>query len=279
MSNFFKNDFNIIFNKNSRTMSDIFIYEVGFEKCSANKSIEFIPIDYYLIHYCVSGEGTLRIYDKEYKISKGDLFLIPPKTDNKYKPIKENPWHYCWIGLNGISVKSLLEHCGLNKDCIVLHLNETEKFFNCFNNIYDDCFNNNHLKGLSNLFLLLSYLSEQNSSYKEQNISASKTYLKNILDYIHNNYQEDIRISNISSKMNIDRTYVYKLFKKYLNMSPQQYILNYRLEKAKLLLVKSNLSLTDISSKLGFNTHTHFVNNFKKNVGVSPLEFRKQNSI
>lgn len=275
ISNFFKTDFNIILNKNSRVISDIFIYEVGFENCKATKSLEFIPIDYYLIHYCIKGEGILYIYNKEEKIKKGDLFLIPPNTDNKYKPVKDNPWSYCWIGLNGIIVKNILENCGFDKKNIIINDMNDERILHFFKEIYDNCESNLHLNALGNLFLLFNYLSLKNTNFLEEDLSHSKIYLKNILNYIHENYQNDIKISKISTNMNIDRTYIYKLFKKYLNTSPQQYILNYRIEKAKILLKKSNLTILQISEKLGFNTSTYFIKKFKKEVGLSPSEYRK----
>lgn len=276
MSDFFETDFSVIFNKNIRISNELFIYEAGFENCKPTKDIEYIPIDYYLIHFCIKGEGILKIYEKEIQISKGDLFLIPPKTENKYKPIKENPWSYCWIGINGIIAKDILKNCGFNnKNFVLKNLNE-EILIDYFKNIYESCYINSHFKGIGSLYLLIDYLYNINSKSNIIDLSSKDTYLKNILSYIHENYYKEIRLSQISAIMNIDRTYIYKLFKKYLNISPQQYILNYRLEKSIILIRKSNLSIMEISEKVGFNTYSYFVNKFKTYTGLSPLEYRNK---
>lgn len=276
MFEFFSTDFSVIFNKEIRISNELFIYEAGFENCKPTKDIEYIPIDYYLIHYCLKGEGILNIYGRENKIKKGDLFLIPPKTDNKYKPIKENPWSYCWIGINGIIAKDVLENCGFRKNkCIIENLDE-DKLIQYFKNIYESCEKNNHFKSIANLYLLIDYLYNLNNKEDFNNFSDKDVHMKNILAYIHENYYKDVYISKISSTLNIDRTYIYKLFKKHLNISPKQYILNYRLEKAIILIRKSNLSISEISEKVGFNTYPYFVNKFKAYTGFSPLEYRNE---
>ena len=274
MFDFFKTDFSVIFNKDLRISNELFIYEVGFENCKPTKNIEYAPIDYYLIHYCLKGEGILKIYGKEIKIEKGDLFLIPPKIENRYKPVKENPWSYCWIGINGIIAKDVLENCGFIKNTSVIKNLEEEKLLMFFKNIYDSCYINNHFKAIGNLYLLIDYLYDINKKNNLKDFSNKDIYMYKILSYIHKNYYKDIQISNISSFMNIDRTYIYKLFKKYLNISPQQYILNYRLEKSIILIRKTNLSITEISEKVGFNTYSYFVNKFKIYTGVCPLQYR-----
>lgn len=276
MADFFETDFSVIFNKNIRISDELFIYEVGFENCKPTKDIEYIPIDFYLIHYCTKGTGILKIGEKETKITKGDLFLIPPKTQNKYKPVKEDPWSYCWIGINGIIAKKVLENCGFNKENFILKNINQDILIGYFKNIYESCYVNNHFKAIGNLYLLIDHLNEINSKPNIIDLTSKDIYLKNILYYIHENYYKEIKISEISSTMNIDRTYIYKLFKKYLNISPQQYILNYRLEKSTVLLRKSNLSITEISEKMGFNTYSYFVKKFKVYTGVSPLEYRNK---
>lgn len=71
--------------------NELQLYECGFEECRPTKPYEFIPIDYWVLHYCIDGEGYFQIRDKQNHIHPGDLFMIPPHTKNKYFPMPSNP--------------------------------------------------------------------------------------------------------------------------------------------------------------------------------------------
>ena len=107
MGKIFKNDVSVLFNNNPIS-EDFHLYECGYEECKPTKPYEFVPIDYWVIHYCIAGEGIFQIEDKQNHIKAGDIFMIPPYTKNKYYPLPENPWSYHWIGLRGKQIHKLL---------------------------------------------------------------------------------------------------------------------------------------------------------------------------
>lgn len=72
---------------NQVLMPDFHVYEVGFEHCRPTKPVEYVPIDYWVLHYCVSGEGYFSLTGTTEKhIQSGDLFMIPAHFGNRYYP-------------------------------------------------------------------------------------------------------------------------------------------------------------------------------------------------
>ena len=124
--------------------------------------------------------------------------------------------------------------------------------------------------------MLFDYLAHNLQQKQNTQLSQKEIYFNAILDYIHQNYAENITISDIANANNIDRTYVFKLFQKYLNISPSQYLQQYRLSKACTLLRKTSLSITDISYTVGFQHSPYFTKLFTQYIGESPSEYRKE---
>ena len=99
--------------------------------------------------------------------------------------------------------------------------------------------------------------------------------VKDILFYISLHYQEDITLDQVSQMVELSRTYVCGLFKKELGVNLTNYIMNYRIEKAKELLRSTNLRSYEIAEKVGFLDESYFSRTFKKVTGQSPNSFKK----
>ena len=275
METFFNDDTGILIREHP-IVKEFYLCECGYEECRPTKPYEFIPIDYWVIHYCVFGEGYFHILDNRYHIQAGDIFIIPPHTRNKYYPNQENPWSYKWVGLRGTRVGKILSMCGISeKDC-VLHYNPDPQLEALFEKVYTESYQEHNLTALGTVFHILDHLRANIGNSKTEHLSSSEIYFQHILNYIHKNYFNNINISDIAEANNIDRTYVFKLFQKYKNISPSQYLQHYRLDKACILLRKTSLSITDIGYAVGFQHIPYFTKLFKEYIGITPSEYRKK---
>ena len=274
MGKIFKDDVSVLVDDNPLG-SEFHLCECGYEECQPTKPYEFIPIDYWVIHYCISGEGFFQILDKQNHIHPGDIFMIPPRMRNKYYPSEQNPWSYRWIGLRGTIVKKVLAKCGLDPERYVIHHKVDPQLESLFEKVYDHFQSGHELQALGSAYSLLDYLCNNVRNARLDHLSPGELYLHHILDYIHKNYFNDISISDIAAANNIDRTYVFKLFQKYMNLSPSQYLQHYRLDKACVLLRKSSLSITNIGYAVGFQYSTYFTKLFTEYMGMTPSEYRK----
>ena len=274
MARFFEKEIGILIDDVSIGY-DLSLCECVFEECRPTKPYEFILIDYWVIHYCVDGEGYFQIRDKQNHIHPGDLFMIPPHTKNKYFPAASNPWSYRWIGLKGTLAKRILETCNLSPEHYILHHKVDSRLERLFESAYDSLQQNQRLKALGVALQLLDYIQHSVYSSQEDQLTSGELYFNKAVHYIHKNYFNHISISEIATAASIDRTYMFKLFQKHARQSPSQYLQQYRLEKASILLRKSPLNVTDVSYAVGFQHPPYFTKLFTQYKGMTPSEYRK----
>ncbi|MDR2277685.1 MAG: AraC family transcriptional regulator [Vagococcus sp.] len=110
-----------------------------------------------------------------------------------------------------------------------------------------------------------------------QFVQSEDNYLLNeLLAYIHQNYQQKIKVDDLAKEAHISKTLCNQLFIKYTKMSPIQYVTAYRLQIAQQLVITTEDSISDISEHCGFATTSYFVEQFRKQYKLSPLKFRKK---
>ncbi len=97
-----------------------------------------------------------------------------------------------------------------------------------------------------------------------------------ILDYVHQNYSQPLTIAQIAGQSLINKNQLTLLFHKYTNMPPIKYLNEYRLYQARNQIVRTSLSISEISEAVGYNQVSHFIKQFRDSYGVSPLKYRKR---
>ena len=98
--------------------------------------------------------------------------------------------------------------------------------------------------------------------------------VKVITEYINSNFTKEISNSELSRLAGFHEYYLNRLFNKKMGISMHRYILILRLNEAKRLLLNTDISVSDIAYKSGFNSHTHFSSYFKKEMKMSPGQYR-----
>lgn len=256
-----------------RLSREIFIYECGYEICSPTKPFEYIPIDYYLMHYIVKGEGIFIINGLKHHLKKGDIFFIPPNTSNKYYPIKENPWTYKWIGFNGSECMKYVKMCGFEDGNYIIS-NANENLSLLFSEVYKSFKDDDLVSSLGYLYQILGNLIKKYEFTSNIDTSINTLYINKAIKFIEDNYNKNITVSDIAQHIKINRSHLFKIFKATMNQSPQQYIINYKLNKACDLLRKSTYSINGISDLIGFSSAEYFSRLFKKYKSISPSQYR-----
>ncbi|WP_195334918.1 AraC family transcriptional regulator [Paraclostridium bifermentans] len=263
-----------IFSTDLKPSSELYIFECGFEHCESRDPYQCEHIDYYLIHYIIEGEGLFFIKDRVHHLKAGDGFFIPPNTDNNYYPTDENPWVYRWIGVNGSKSKELFSLCGFSDENYIFRYDKDNSLDKLFEKVYLNCNSNSLFNALGYLYQILSLLMSEHSNLSLQKKSISQSYISKSLEFIDNNFDKNISVSDISDFLNIDRSHFYKMFKLHMMTTPQQYLIEYKLKKACDLLRKSSYSVCEISNLVGFSSQSHFSKTFKRNLNLTPLEYR-----
>lgn len=95
-----------------------------------------------------------------------------------------------------------------------------------------------------------------------------------ILQYLDLHYAEDIGLQELADLLNVSTFYLAHVFKDCFGYSPMQYILRRRIGEAQTLLITTDLSVTEIAAKVGFDNPSHFNQMFTKNVGLPPRKYK-----
>ena len=126
---------------------------------------------------------------------------------------------------------------------------------------------------LAELLINISSYYRQYHAIHQAVLNSHYSTVYNIMNYIHSNYCDDLSLNFLEKKFYINKFYLCTLFKEVTGYSPNQYIINCRIMRAKELLI-NNTSVEDVCSQTGFNNLSHFSRTFKKLIGESPKQFQ-----
>lgn len=258
--------------------TDLNIYRFGIEDCMSDYSWGPALRDHYIIHYVFKGKGEFVIQNEKYEVSENEGFLIPPGIVVSYKADHDNPWSYCWVGFNGLKADYYVTRLGLSTSNPIFVCEPNNNLLLIIKNMLQ-AKDSKKLKDLKLLADLYSFLYEINDKTNSSDIvqepqSNKEEYLKASIEFIAKNYSMPISISEIATHIGIDRSYLFILFKEFLNTSPSEYLINFRISKAKELLKDNTLSVGSVSRSVGYNDQLVFSKTFKKVTGLSPLNYR-----
>lgn len=256
-----------------------FVLGVGYSQAITLPIVDTIHSnrkDYQLIY--VLG-GPLHYYDNdgtEHIAQPGNFLLYKPYEYQHYTIYKDEGTSFFWCHFGGDLVEGLLKEYHLfNKRVITTNENPT--------------FRKLLYLMRSNLTQKQPYFTEMNKLYLQELITSiarankikntQKEYPENLvtaLEYIQDHYHEEIKITQLTRICMTNHKALSKLFNEYLGEPPTKYLTNFRIQKAKMLLLQTNHKINEIALAVGFSDPLYFSNVFHKMTGLSPREFRNQ---
>lgn len=257
---------------------DLYLGYCGMEKCLPSHSYGPAVRNNYLIHYIIDGEGTYYVNGQSYRLRKNQGFLICPNTLTYYKASKDNPWTYMWISFNGIKAKKYLHYSNLNENNLIFEYTEDDSLEVYINRMLElnkmSYSNELEIQGLLYLFLSKLAITKDKRSLKKNN-NMSDFYVEKAVEFIQHNYlNPSLKVTDIANFIGLNRSYLTHIFKKSLELSPKEFLLNYRINEASSLLKNTNLSIGTISKSVGYADQLAFSKVFKKIKGISPKAYR-----
>lgn len=257
---------------------DLFLCHSGVENCNPSYSFGPETRDHFIIHYILDGKGEFTVNNKTYKLGKKDGFLIRPGEETYYKADDKDPWIYMWIGFNGIKAETYLKYANLDENNHIFKYEKDSSLKKCILEILSlNIMNNsNRLKIDGLLYLFIGNLIENNKYMDKENSNTQvDEYINISIDFINNNYSNNIKVTDIANYVGLNRSYFSNLFTKKIGISPQEYLLSLKMERACNLLTNLQLSIGDVARQVGYEDQLTFSKIFKKSKGVSPKLYRE----
>jgi AraC-type DNA-binding domain-containing proteins len=141
---------------------------------------------------------------------------------------------------------------------------------NCIKHLYGHDLRIKFLLGELLLFINNAYRTYHN--IKTDNFTHDYSLIYSLINFIHKNLSEKLSLDKLAQQFFINKYHLCTLFKNVTGVSPNQYIINCRIIRAKELLSK-NLSVETVCEITGFNNLSHFSRTFKQHIGCSPKKF------
>ncbi|SFJ55572.1 AraC-type DNA-binding protein [Paenibacillus sp. UNC496MF] len=250
--------------------------------------------DWYELVYVHSGKGSFFIDRTIYEMRRGDLFIIPGNTIHRAFPDKEEPVTSTALFLNPL----LLEQPSLGEPFTYMQCfdqSRKNRVFKtaCSAELQIDIENLlNHIEAelrlqklgyrhavlLNTQRLLLEINRDRNHGKQQKGHSSFKgpNWVRDILLYIDNHFTEDIGLSSLCTIASVSPAHFSRVFKQLTGMNVTRFINVKRIVYAKELLLETEENVGTVSTNCGFESLPHFHQVFKKIVGVTPNQFRKQ---
>lgn len=224
-----------------------------------------------VIEYVEKGTGTIVFEGKRYTANKGDIYILPAGVKQEYYSSSHDPWIKKFFNIKGSLFLNLLREYSLDnvvvvKNCDVKALFDDIYAYSCTkNDNIDEFYDVLTLK----LHELLIRIKNQADIFPQNDeMTKLKRYIDNNLDRIISNHE-------LSSLIFRSNDYVIKMFRNAFCKTPYDYQIDQKITASKRLLQYTQLSVREISQRLGYSDQHYFSNLFKKKCGLSPLSYRK----
>lgn len=254
------------------------VYNVGHQKCGPGYQWGPGIRNHYCIHHIISGNGYYSVNGNTYKLSAGDTFILYPDTEVRYYADIEKPWEYAWVGFMGTDAASIIRSTEFTKEQPFIKgggpprrllRNQLNRIYEVKGNSHEDA-----VAMTGALYTLLSmfmHYSKQKAPLKDIQL----TYVEKAKDYISTSYSYPITVEDVAAYVGISRSHLFRSFQTYQQQSPKEYLSSFRIKQACRLLKETSLSIATIAYSVGFENNLYFSKAFKKQMHVSPSEFRK----
>lgn len=229
--------------------------------------------NHYLLHFVLSGEGDFWVGNAHYHLHAGQGFLIRPNVICTYKADAATPWSYLWLGFSGPEAANLLLSRGLGEHTPVFDCPIDPKTADDLRAVMGG-FHIRPGQTLANTGYLYLFLSLIRPAAKAD--PSLERYIQKALEYISLNYSYDLSVTQIAEHLSLNRSYFYKIFKSEVGLSPQAFLRDYRLDRARSLLRQGGIGVTEAAVSCGFKDITHFSAAYRKRFSVTPSRDKKE---
>jgi AraC-like DNA-binding protein len=274
------NNFNYEFFQSAIDM-DLQLYYCGVEDCAPGHNWGPGVKDHYKIHYVNSGKGAFTCGGQTYTLGKGEAFIIHPNIPSYYIADQDEPWTYSWVAFNGIHAELYLKRIQLSHENPIIRCNAEQEvqIQECFNQMFQASHHESSkdMRLLSSLYTFLAIIGDTLEPETTNHIASNmkEHYINQAMGYIEANYSHSIKIEDLAKELNLNRKYMSKLFKELVGMTPQNYLVRFRMNKACNLMKNTSLHIGEIALSVGYPDQLLFSRMFKSTIGIAPTQYRK----
>jgi AraC-like DNA-binding protein len=246
------------------------MFDSGLFYCNDKYYVERLNHGKYLLMLIRKGSMTIMQKEQEFQAPKNSIVFLDCHQPHIYRANENLVFE--WFHFSGNASQHYFDLLFDKKGCVfsIEHnfvIPECMRQILCIDNRNNI---NEHLISV-NIHKILSELNGLSNDV----LDVQEKIIVHAIQYIESHYNLDFDLTELANYVNLSPFHFSRVFKKYTGYSPNEYMINFRINFAKKMLQDTRLSIKDIAISSGFNSCSHFVTTFKKRINLSPKNFRE----
>lgn len=262
------------FHNSDFSNEDFNIVQYGQRDCRPDFCVYHENCPNFLLHYVYSGKGLFHAEGKDYIVEANQAFIAYPDQEIWYVSDSKDPFSYRWIEFYGNKAVDFLQRASLTPSSPIYTAGEPYKTAKILKNITDSGMLTP--MGLTGMFWLLA---DSLVKEKQETPDTLELIFNKAIKYIQENISSLTTVDSVAKNVGISRSYLTRIFNKFVTQSPKQYILRCHINEAKSLLTGTDMTIGEIASAVGYESQSDFSKAFARICLMSPSEYRKQRTI
>ena len=226
--------------------------------------------------YIRRGRGTVHVGNVSFEACAGDIYILPAGQDHFYFSDEKDPWEKVWFNIQGSFIENTVGAYGLQNTFHVQDLDLEalfEEFLSAAHRIQKSKHSPEKFDPCAGVFLRIVQAISSAPERRKQYAPETRAHrLKHRMDTL-----TDFTVSfdDLVGEFFYTKSHMIRAFKAEFGITPYNYLLEVKLNTARLLLKNTAMTVTEIAAYLGFSTCHHFSAFFSKRMGQSPTAYRE----
>ncbi|WP_207424362.1 AraC family transcriptional regulator [Desertivirga brevis] len=227
--------------------------------------------DQYILLYCTNGKGWIKIDEQEFTLTANTYFILCKNIPHSYGSSLREPWSIYWVHFTGSTADLLYERYTSELKSIPYDASLINVYHQVFHLLENDL-------GTREIDLLYVKLLQFLSSfiYFTSSEEEEEDRVANSISYMKNNLSKNISIKELAMMASYSISRYSELFRERTGYAPIQYFLQLKIQKSCQYLYFTKMTIKEICKEVGFDDQYYFSRMFRKQMNISPLQYRKQ---
>jgi AraC-like DNA-binding protein len=255
-----------------------YLQNIGYFCCTADYYTKREGYGSFLLIYTLNGKGYALYRGKEYRLTKGQVLIMDCYDYQEYRTDTDDLWEFKWIHFNGASSKEYFEII-YGKHGPVIDLgnnNEIPAYIDSIYKLIQDGDRQFEIKVSYIIMKMLTCLLLNIPEIKPGHTGDhNRCGIENVLKLVDERFGSRITLDDMAFSANLSKYHFLRVFKNATGYSPYEYLVKYRINKAKSMLESTSDTIEQIASNVGFESTSNFIRTFKRIEQITPLEYRK----
>lgn len=236
----------------------------------------------YILIVCLGGRGHCQLGGKRHDLSLGHALLLPPGQPHRYWAEPRDPWTLFWVHFSGLKAAEYAGLLDLGKTKPVCWFHDLPTVSEAFEQTYRHVLGGHtdaDLVGLSTGLVRLLGLCRLAQRALDLRQRRTEDRVLRTLHHMHQNLGRQLSLAQLAALAHWTPTHYSSVFRRQLNLSPIEYFLRLKIQRACELLRTTDLRVSQISEQLGYEDPLYFSRLFRRRAGETPRGYRNKYAV